>query len=180
MTETRLALATDKQEITEVIYRFARAIDRCDKQLIASVFHPGATDDHGSFKGTAEEFADWVIPLLETMQFTQHAIANVLIEVKGDRAFAESYFRAYHRIVTWIDSSAATASGRSIIGTASLIGRPTSRQPTTLGSRRKRRWSVANAVRVMGRTLIVMSIWASESRGAIQRASRRYPRDARL
>jgi hypothetical protein len=50
MTETRLALATDKQEITEVIYRFARAIDRCDKQLIASVFHPGATDDHGSFK----------------------------------------------------------------------------------------------------------------------------------
>jgi ketosteroid isomerase-like protein len=98
MTETRLALATDKQEITEVIYRFARAIDRCDKQLIASVFHPGATDDHGSFKGTAEEFADWVIPLLETMQFTQHAIANVLIEVKGDRAFAESYFRAYHRI----------------------------------------------------------------------------------
>lgn len=98
MSNARLELAADKLEITEVIYRFARAIDRCDKSLIASVFHPGATDDHGSFKGTAEEFADWVIPVLENMQFTQHAIANVLIEVQGERAFAESYFRAYHRI----------------------------------------------------------------------------------
>ena len=88
----------DKLEITEVIHRFARAIDRCDESLMREVFHPGATDDHGVFSGTAEAFVDWVLPTLRAMTSTQHSIANVLVEVDGDRAFAESYFRAWHRL----------------------------------------------------------------------------------
>jgi SnoaL-like domain len=80
------------------VYRLARAIDRCDEALLASLFHPDATDDHGIFQGTAAEFIAWVIPLLETMKQTQHVIGQCLIEVDGDTAVGESYFVAHHTV----------------------------------------------------------------------------------
>jgi SnoaL-like domain len=94
----RLALAADKLECAELVTRLARAIDRCDAALLASLFHPEATDDHGLFKGTAAEFVAWVIPLLKTMKQTQHVIGQCLIEVDGDSAAGESYFVAHHTV----------------------------------------------------------------------------------
>lgn len=88
----------DKQACVELVYRMARAIDRCDEALLRSLFHPDATDDHGSYRGSASGFVDWVLPLLATMTRTQHCIANVLIEVDGDRARGESYFTAHHAL----------------------------------------------------------------------------------
>ena len=44
-----------QQEITAVIYRLARGLDRRDKALLASCFHEGATDDHGLFVGDAPD-----------------------------------------------------------------------------------------------------------------------------
>ena len=35
-----------KQEIQEVVIRYARAIDRLDEALLQSVFHPGSTHNH--------------------------------------------------------------------------------------------------------------------------------------
>ena len=40
-----------KQEITDVVYRYARGIDRLDFELVRSCYHPDAYDDHGAFKG---------------------------------------------------------------------------------------------------------------------------------
>lgn len=94
----RLALAADKLECAELVARLARAIDRCDAALLAELFHPDATDDHGLFKGTATEFIAWVIPLLKTMKQTQHVIGQCLIEVDGDSAVGESYFVAHHTV----------------------------------------------------------------------------------
>jgi SnoaL-like domain len=92
----RLALAADKLECAELVYRLARAIDRCDAELLETLFHPDATDDHGRFKGTAREFIAWVIPLLKTMKHTQHVIGQCLVEIDGDSAAGESYFVAHH------------------------------------------------------------------------------------
>ena len=50
--------------------------------LMRSCFHPGATDDHGQFVGTAEDFVTWVMPVLETMEQTQHCICNILIKAR--------------------------------------------------------------------------------------------------
>ena len=94
----RLALTADKLECAELVTRLARAIDRCDAALLASLFHPDATDDHGLFKGTAAEFVAWVIPLLKSMKQTQHVIGQCLIEVDGDSAAGESYFVAHHTV----------------------------------------------------------------------------------
>lgn len=85
-----------KQECMELVYRLARGLDRCDAALVRSVFHDDATDDHGQFKGSAGEFVDWVIPVLQGMERTQHFIGNVLVDVVGDTAWGESYFIANH------------------------------------------------------------------------------------
>lgn len=98
MDETQLAAWLDKLEIQEVVMKLARGIDRCDESLIDSAFWEDATDDHGTFKGAAKDFVPWVIPVLQGMERTQHAICNQLVELRGARAFSESYFIAYHRI----------------------------------------------------------------------------------
>ena len=92
----RMALVADKLDCSELVARVARAIDRCDADLLRSLFHRDATDDHGIFSGTAAEFVGWVIPLLRTMKRTQHVIGQVLIEIDGDCASGESYFVAHH------------------------------------------------------------------------------------
>ncbi len=96
----RLALAADKLECSELVARFARGIDRCDAGLVHDCFHPDATDDHGMFKGTASDFVDWVMPLLDTMKRTQHMIGQCLINIDGDHAAGESYFVAHHTMAT--------------------------------------------------------------------------------
>jgi hypothetical protein len=56
MGDEKITALIDKQEMTEVIYRLARGLDRCDEALLRGCYHHDATDDHGIFKGTAEDF----------------------------------------------------------------------------------------------------------------------------
>ncbi|MFC5463078.1 nuclear transport factor 2 family protein [Massilia niabensis] len=86
------------EDIRHCLMRYARAIDRCDPELLGAVYWPEATDSHGSFEGTAAAFIDWVIPLLRAMDQTMHLLGNILIELEGDKAAVETYFTAYHRI----------------------------------------------------------------------------------
>ena len=97
---SRLEIMADKFECAELVAKLAKGIDRCDADMVRECFQPDATDDHGMFKGTAEEFIAWVMPLLETMKRTQHVIGQSLVEVSGDKAASESYFIAHHTIAT--------------------------------------------------------------------------------
>ena len=45
----------DRLQITDCMYRWCRSVDRLDFKAMSGVFHPGATDNHGIFVGTAEE-----------------------------------------------------------------------------------------------------------------------------
>jgi hypothetical protein len=87
-----------KQACTELVYKMARGIDRCDETLLRSLFWEDATDDHGLFNGAASDFITFVLPMLAGMTSTQHAVCNVLIEVNGDNAAGESYFIAQHTL----------------------------------------------------------------------------------
>lgn len=97
--EAVVQLVYDRQQVVEVLHRYARAIDRCDVALLKSVYHEDATDTHGSFDGNAHEFAEFMIARLEAQtSYGIHHVTNELVEIDGDRAIAESYLFSYHRI----------------------------------------------------------------------------------
>ncbi|MGE0761298.1 MAG: nuclear transport factor 2 family protein, partial [Pirellulaceae bacterium] len=68
------------------------AIDRLDGGLMETLFHPDATDNHGMFKGRMADWMPWCLDIVGRMGLTQHVIGNVLIELHGDEARAESYY----------------------------------------------------------------------------------------
>jgi hypothetical protein len=89
----------DRQEIHHVLMRYCRGVDRGDVELLRSVYHPGANDDHGRFKGSGAEFADYIVKSMDAVGGVgQHHITNYLIELGGDRAAVESYFIAWHPV----------------------------------------------------------------------------------
>src|SRR5215472_7373483 len=92
--EDMLRSLVAREAIRDCLMRYARAIDRVDRNLLESVYWPEASDDHGSFHGSAAEFIAWVIPLLETMDQTTHMIGNILIQLDASSARTESYFEA--------------------------------------------------------------------------------------
>lgn len=88
-------------EIQQVLYRYCRGIDRGDRDLIASLYHEEALDNHGGFHGSGAEFAAWIVDLMDQNSIVgQHHITNVLIQLDGECAHVESYFFAYHPDVT--------------------------------------------------------------------------------
>lgn len=94
---TRIQEMLDKQDIHDALLRYCRSIDRCDPDLLRTVYHPDATDDHGTFVGGVDAFVEWVMQgLHEQFIVTTHALSNVLIEVDGDTAHAESYVNSFH------------------------------------------------------------------------------------
>ncbi len=90
----------DRYEIEQVLRRYCRGVDRGDAELIRSVYHPDATDDHGGFKGLGVDFADRVVAILnQRAQATMHNLHQVNINANGDAARVETYFTAYHRVL---------------------------------------------------------------------------------
>jgi len=88
---------TDHEQIREVVYRYARGIDRRHFELVRSCYHPNATDDHGDYSGGVDGFIEFLHEQLERWAVTSHFIGNVHIEIDGDWARVESYAQATHR-----------------------------------------------------------------------------------
>ena len=83
----------DRQEIYDCMMRYCRGIDRLDREVLLSAYHPGAVDDHGTFVGPVEAFAEYVFDLHTNHQHrTQHHITNHRCEIDGDFAQTESYY----------------------------------------------------------------------------------------
>jgi hypothetical protein len=87
----------DQAEIRDVHLRYCRGVDRMDWALVRACYHPDGTDDHGGYKGGVDGFIAWVSPTLAKYQSTTHFTGNQLVDVQGDRAWAEHYARVYHR-----------------------------------------------------------------------------------
>lgn len=81
----------DREAIRDCLYRYSRAIDRSDEELLRSVYWPGAMDYHTGFTGTVEEFIEWAMPKLRGLEQNMHLIGNILIRLDSPRAAVESY-----------------------------------------------------------------------------------------
>ena len=113
MNEKALQKLIDRQDILDCVNIYCRAVDRRDRELLMSVYHPQAIDDHGPFVGSREEMWEWgrLRDLSGTVESTQHHITSHICEIDGDTAHAESYY-LYSAPVT--DGSIWAASGRYI------------------------------------------------------------------
>jgi hypothetical protein len=96
----RLQAAIDKSEIYDVLTTFARGIDRVDENLLRGVLHPEVTFDLGPgvFQGTGNDYIQWVMAVLHGIKTSHHMIGNVRVDLEGDVALVESYFRAHFRV----------------------------------------------------------------------------------
>lgn len=98
-TESDIEELVSRAKIYEVLTRYCRALDRCDVDLMHSVYWDDGIDIHGVFNGNAAEFSDFIIREIQTwFDVTMHAIMNVHMEIEGDVACTESYLFAYHKI----------------------------------------------------------------------------------
>lgn len=84
--------ALSKQALHDLNMAYARAADRADPELMASLFHPDSTVITGIFNGSGTEYAVKIVGFVrENLERCFHSIANEWYEVRGDGAVGESY-----------------------------------------------------------------------------------------
>lgn len=97
--------AGDLQQIKNLLFRYADAVDRGDFEEVGRLFESAAVwlpgDEEPSVRGGAaftQMFRDAVITYPETggTPRTQHVTTNVIVEAEGNgRASSQSYFTVY-------------------------------------------------------------------------------------
>jgi SnoaL-like domain len=94
LLERQLNVLVAKDQIRDVLYRYARGVDRKDEELLKSCYHPDGIDAHWSFIGNGHDFAEEILQPHQMGQVPnfKHFITNILIEVSDDRAFCESSY----------------------------------------------------------------------------------------
>lgn len=95
-----LQALADRQEITDLIYRYCRSVDRLDVPLGHSIWHADGWADYGAdvYQGPGRGVIDLICKQhLHTLHHS-HQVSNILIELDGDRAGSEAYCTASLRI----------------------------------------------------------------------------------
>jgi hypothetical protein len=96
-----LMAATERPAIENVLGLYCRAIDRMDVELLKSVYHPDAIDDHGAMCLNAHEFADRIIQTLsQVCVYSMHTITHAVIDVRAGVASSEAYYLGYHTVAS--------------------------------------------------------------------------------
>ncbi|MFM8484275.1 MAG: nuclear transport factor 2 family protein [Actinomycetota bacterium] len=95
-----LSAAMAERAIRRCLVDYCRGIDRCDADLVSSVYHPDATDDHGSFVGSGADFARLATTKLRShARATTHFIGEPIIDfVSATVAQVETPVIAWHRV----------------------------------------------------------------------------------
>lgn len=88
----------DKQEISEVILRYCRGVDRHDEELIRSAYHADAWEHHGAYRGRSiDDFVEYANGRSGLFERVCHYVCNQLIEIDGETAHSETYAIALHQ-----------------------------------------------------------------------------------
>ena len=99
--DSKIQEILDKESIRELVYTYCRAADRHDNELMRSLYHEDAYDDHGSFfKGKAMEFLDLLPEIQKSMGILHHNVTTHNIKLSGQKAEGETYIIAFHQVLT--------------------------------------------------------------------------------
>lgn len=90
----------DREAITDLIYRYCRAMDRIDAELGYTIWHADGIADYGKevFQGKGRDFIDHVCAQHRRTLMHSHQVTNIIIELDGNTAASESYVTATLRI----------------------------------------------------------------------------------
>src|SRR5580704_1219572 len=89
----RLAQLLDRQDILDCLIRFSRGMDRFDRDVFLSAFHPDATIAAGAFVGNPPALYDWARKLHEQGQSaTHHNLLNHSCDIDSNVAHTETYY----------------------------------------------------------------------------------------
>lgn len=86
---------SDEQEITALLYRYARAVDTKDWATYRSVFTSDAVIDYssaGAIAGSVDEVTEWLSTGFATIPWTMHYITNIEADIDGDTARVRAMF----------------------------------------------------------------------------------------
>jgi len=97
---TLIQEVADRQAITDLLYRYCRAMDRIDHELGYSIWHDDGEADYGEnvFQGSGRGFIDHVCEQHSHLINHSHQVTNVVIELNGDKAASEAYVTANLRM----------------------------------------------------------------------------------
>lgn len=85
----------DRQQIDDLLIRYATAVDTKDWELYETCFTEDAFIDYesaGGIKGKLPEIRAWLEKTMEMFPMTQHVVCNRVVEIDGDTAKARSVF----------------------------------------------------------------------------------------
>lgn len=88
----KIARLEDRAAIHDCMQRYARGMDRRDRELLRSAYHDDAVDDHVGFIGEVDDFIDWAFAYHSTQTRYQHYLLNHSVELNGGEAHAETYY----------------------------------------------------------------------------------------
>ncbi len=95
---TRLERLLAREDIREVLARYARGVDRADGALLKSCYHADAIEEHGgNYTGNAHEYVDGAIPRIRNMGAMQHILGTSHVEFDGNTAWVETYILTFAR-----------------------------------------------------------------------------------
>jgi hypothetical protein len=147
MDNQALQRLIDEASIRDVMYRYARGVDRREWDLVRAAFHPDARDDHGAFRGGIDGLIEWVGRRHAHIEQSMHFLGNCLIEFNGpDTALVETYYAAYLRLGPTAHES------RAMLHVDAARSRSTHVDTTVLGryidrfERRGNAWKIARRV----------------------------------
>jgi hypothetical protein len=81
----------DKCELAELLAVLSSAVDRADRERIAGCYVPDSYDDHGTFKGTGHEFADFITDS-GAMSSMHHLLGQSVFDIRGNEAWGETFY----------------------------------------------------------------------------------------
>ena len=112
---SRIERMLARDEIHEVLARYARGVDRADAALLKSCYHPDAIEEHGgNYTGAAFDYVDGAVPRIRLMGAMQHLLGSSHIEFDGDVAYVETYIWTFARFASGQGSTDTFTGGRLV------------------------------------------------------------------
>lgn len=89
--------AADREALRHLVAAYGHGIDRRDYDLLRTLYHDDAVDDHTPYYcGPASGYIDWLPGMMAHWRATMHSALSMLFAIDGLHAQGEIAARAWH------------------------------------------------------------------------------------